>query len=375
MDHPPARRGLHRSTLPWYIVPAVAFVCSGFVVHPDSTEARRVTSEETAAQPFYSGVFLGDDATRPDRIESALREFEKKAAHRPALIKTFYRLDDDFSARGWAGQVMRRIARSGSTNYVALDLRWRGAPASGLLSALAAGSADAELRRVARQLRDIGGPVLVEPAWEMNGNWSYPWQGALNGEDRNAPERFVTAWQHVVDVFRAEGALNLRWVFSPNIGNPAAGAGVGPTHWNWYGNYYPGDGYVDYVGAHGFNAPSLWGAPYQAFSTLFDGSAADRLLSDLADRYPSKPIIIGEFASEETPGHSKADWIRDAYEFLQAHPRVVGAIWFDMKKETDWHLDSSPGALAAYREAMSRPRVRSSFADVSDAASRRLAAR
>lgn len=376
MDQPPARRGLHRSTLPWYVVPAVALWCNGFVMPGDSSEAKtRVSSETTETQPFYSGVFLGDDATHPDRIEDALRDFARNVEHRPALVKTFYRLDDDFSERGWAGQVVRRIARIGSTNYVALDLRWRGAPSSALLDALASGGADRELRRVARQLRDLGGVVFVEPAWEMNGNWSYPWQGALNGEGRDAPARFIAAWRHVVDVFRDEGAANLRWVFSPNVGNPAVGAGAGPTHWNWYGHYYPGDEYVDYVGAHGFNAPSLWGAPYQEFAALFDGSAADHIVSDLAARYPTKPIIIGEFASEETPGRSKGEWIREAYEFLQSHPRVVGAIWFNMNKETDWRLNSSPGALQAYRKAMRQPRVRSTFADPPGQPGTRLAAR
>jgi endoglucanase len=356
----PRPRGIDRSTLPWYAVPATALLLFSGFTDPDSTKvmtAPTTASSAAEAMPFFSGAFLGDDANRPDRIEKAMRAWERKTESRAALIKTFYRLDDDFSSTGWAGQVLRRIAKAGAANYVALDLRWRRGPEQDLLDALADGRADRELRRVARHIREVAGTVLLEPGWEMNGNWSYPWQGAAIGQD--APLRFVAAWRRLVDVFRAEGAHNVRFVFSPNVGNPVAHA-QGEAHWNWYANYYPGDAWVDYVGAHGFNAPSVWGAPYQDFAALFDGASADRMLSDLAARY-AKPIIIGEFASEEAPGRDKGEWIRAAYAFLLSHPRVVGAVWFDMAKEADWRIDSSDSALSAFREAMQGGRVRTEF--------------
>lgn len=357
------RRRVDRRTLPWYVMPALGLVFAGFTPHPDSTRNERttVTTRDAAATPFFGGVFLGDAATHPERIEHALRAHERKIGSRPALVKTFFRLDDDFGGSGWAGQVLRRIARTGSTNYTALDLRWRGAPARALLDALAAGEGDAELRRVARGLRSIDGVILIEPAWEMNGDWAYPWQGAANGGEPDVPARFAAAWRHVVELFRAEGASNVRWVFSPNVGNPIAKRALGERHWNWYAHYYPGDAWVDYVGAHGFNGPSVWGGSYQDFATLFDGPGADRMLSDLALRFPDKPIIIGEFATEEVSGRDKGAWIREAYALLHAHPQIVGAVWFDMDKEADWQVDSSPSALAAYRDAMRNPRVRPAF--------------
>lgn len=315
------------------------------------------TDTTSLMRPFHHGVFLGDEATTPERVAVAIDEYATLVGVRPTLVKSFFRLDADFGRSGWAGRVVRQIERAGAANYVALDLTWPGAPAKGLLEAIAAGDADGRLRRIAKRLAELEGEVFVEPAWEMNGDWSYGWQGAANGADPEAPARFVAAWRRVVEVFRAEGATRIRWVFSPNIGNPVAGDGAGADHWNWYGHYYPGDAWVDYVGAHGFHAPDLWGGAYADFATLFDGASADHLLSDLSGRFPHKPILIGEFAAEETAGRDKGEWIADAFQRLHAHPNVVGSVWFHMSKEADWRVDSSTSALLAYRDAMLHPRI------------------
>jgi endoglucanase len=326
----------------------------------DSTRMR-----SAAATPFFAGAFLGDDRSTPAAIAAAIEDFAGLTGGRPALIKTFLRLGDDFSAAGWPGRVARNIHDGGATNFIALDLDVR-AHDGNLLEALAAGEADRDIRATARGLAGIDGVVLVELGWEMNGDWGYAWQGAVNGGDREAPGRFAAAWRRIVDLFRAEGADNVRWVFSPNTGNPVGGDAAGEEHWNWYGNYYPGDAYVDYVGVHGFNGPSVWGGPDRPFEKLFDGPEMGAMLSDLERRF-AKPIIIGEFATQESGDGSKATWIEQAYRDMLENPSVVGAVWFHMDKEADWRVDSSDAALRAYRRAVSAPRVSEAFADVSAA--------
>jgi len=324
----------------------------------DSTRAR-----EAAATPFFAGAFLGDARSTPERIAGAIEDFARLTGGRPTLVKTFLRLGDDFSSRGWPGRVVRQIEETGATNFIALDLGGLDHGSEGLLAALLAGAGDRALQDAARGLREVDGAVLLELAWEMNGDWGYAWQGAANGGDAAAPRRFVAAWRRIVEVFRAEGAHNVRFVFSPNTGNPIAGAGADESHWNWYGHYYPGDAYVDYVGAHGFNGPSVWGGPDRGFGRLFDGREMGGMLSDLERRF-DKPIIIGEFATQETGGRAKAAWIDGAYRAMMENPAVVGAVWFHMDKEADWRVDSSPAALEAYRQAVSAPRVSGSYADV-----------
>jgi endoglucanase len=318
---------------------------------------------EPVPQAFFNGAYLGDAVSNPQQIGAAIRDFGQMVGKQPALVKTFHPVSCDFTAQGWCGQVLRQVAQAGATNYVALDLRWEGAPRTGLLEAILAGRADAEFTRIGRGLATVPGTVLLEPAWEMNGDWQYLWQGVANGSDHTAPQKYAAAWRHIVDLVRAQGASNVRWVFNPNVGNPLTNAATGASHWNWYANYYPGDAYVDFVGAHGFNAPRVWGGAWKEFDDMVDGAAADHMLSDLASRYPGKPVIIGEFATDEGSGDAKARWIRAAFQHMRSHPAVVGAVWFHMDKEADWRVNSSAAALQAYRDALADPMIRTAYAD------------
>ena len=370
-----ARRGRAAFLLP--LVTLAMAACSGDSPTASAPEVAPVApgSAQSSDRPFFGGAYLGDALSTPDKIAGAIRDFGKVTGKQPALVKTYHDLTCDFSATGWCGRVLREVGSTGATSYLALDVRWAGGPRTGVLDPIIAGRADAELARVARQIASVGSVVLVEPAWEMNGNWDYAWQGALNGSDRSAPARYQQAWRHIVDVFRREGASNVRWVFNPNVGNPLTNQATGSSHWNWYANYYPGNEYVDYVGAHGFNAPKLWGGQWNSPAAMFDGPSADHMLSDLAQRYPGKPIIIGEFASVEGSGDAKARWIRDAYATLRSNPNVVGAVWFNMDKETDWRIDSTPASLAAFRDAMSDTSIKVAFNESAAPRNAQLASR
>jgi endoglucanase len=368
-----------RRTLPGALACALLAAlaaCSDMATSPtgtttDAVDAKKKTPtpapDTTPARSFYQGAYLGDANSTPERIAAAIREFGQATGKQPSLVKTFHSLNCDFTATGWCGQVLRQAASTGATNYVALDLKWTGAPTTGLLDAINAGQADARITAVAQGIKSVGSLVLLEPGWEMNGNWSYAWQGVANGND---PARFAAAWRRIAGLFRQAGASNVRWVFNPNVGNSMTHTASGSSNWNWYANYYPGDAYVDYVGAHGFNGPTVWNTSWQDFGTMMDGTAADRMLSDLAARYPTKPIIIGEFATQEGAAGQKAAWITDAYARMRANPRVVGAVWFNANKEADWRVESSPAALQAFQAAMAQPGVQVAFVPVAPSGTR-----
>lgn len=335
------------------------------------TDTASVPKPDTStARSFYQGAYLGSTASTPENIAAAIRSFGQMTGRQPSLVKTFHSLNCDFTSSGWCGQVLRQAASTGATNYVALDLKWTGAPAAGLLDAINAGQADARITAVAQGIKSVGSLVLLEPGWEMNGNWDFAWQGVLNGGDAGAPAKFAAAWRRIVGIFRQVGASNVRWVFNPNVGNSMTHTASGSANWNWYGYYYPGDAYVDYVGAHAFNGPTVWNTSWQDFTTMTDGTAADRMLSDLAARYPTKPIIIGEFATQEGASGQKAQWITDAYARMRANPRVVGAVWFNANKEADWRVESSTSSLQAFQAAMAQPGVQTAFAPVAPSGDR-----
>ncbi len=199
------------------------------------------------------------------------------------------------------------------------------------LAEIAAGNLDSELRRAAREAKAMPfGEILIRFGHEMNGNW-YGWSGD--------PGDFVAAWRHVVSVFRAEGATNVRWVWSANVDN-----GSYP-----FKAYFPGDEWVDYTGLDGYN----WGTAgvgvnrWESLSQVFSSSYAQ--LTQLS----SKPVIITEVSSSEIGG-DKAAWIREGFlkTIPQSFPRVNAVVWFDRNQEEDWRIDSSASSLAAYREVV-----------------------
>lgn len=206
------------------------------------------------------------------------------------------------------------------------------------LKTITAGKHDAYIREWAREAAAWGRPMYLRFAHEMNGDW-YPWCPGANG---NSEPEYVAAWRHVRDMFRREGATNIRWVWSPNVVYP----GSTPIE-----ELYPGDKYVDWMGLDGYN----WGTtrPWSSWNTLAEvfGPSYDTLAS-----ITSKPIMIAETASAEMGGE-KATWIKNGMleDVPSRLPRVRAVIWFQEGKEADWRVDSSAGSLAAYREAAAAP--------------------
>jgi hypothetical protein len=202
---------------------------------------------------------------------------------------------------------------------------------------IAAGAYDPYIRRAAREAAAFGRPLLIRLAHEMNGSWS-SWGAWVND---NTPTDYVAMWRHVVSIFRAEGATNVRWVWSPNV----YGAGLSPASGSAlpFQPFYPGDNWVDFVGLDGYNWGALHRSGWSNFASVFGSSY--NALTKLTD----KPVMITETASTEDGGN-KAAWIRAIPSVLQSRmPRVCALIWFDREKETDWQIASSPASEAAFR--------------------------
>ena len=191
-----------------------------------------------------------------------------------------------------------------------------------------------------------GRPIMLRFGHEMNGNW-YGWSGAKNGSSLSAATQFVATWQYVRDRFTRAGATNVTWAWCVNAES------VPNETWNAIENYYPGDAYVDWTCADGYNwgtsqtiANAGWTSHWQTFDEVF--ATAYQRITALA---PSKPFMIGEFASSELGGN-KAQWISDvASRMHAAYPQLKAFIWFNMNKETDWRVESSTASLNAFKSA------------------------
>jgi beta-mannanase len=196
------------------------------------------------------------------------------------------------------------------------------------------GRFDAYIRRWAQDSQAWGHPYFLRFAHEMNGNWN-PWSEQVNG---NRPGQYVLAWKHVHDIFKAQGATNVTWVWSPNVEYAGSIA---------LRELYPGDDYVDWVGMDGYNWGTVSSHSWQSFSQVFEQTYHDILA------LTSRPLMVAETASTELAGN-KASWISDAFakQIPDNFPRIKAVIWFNENKETDWRIESSTAAQAAFTHAV-----------------------
>jgi beta-mannanase len=192
--------------------------------------------------------------------------------------------------------------------------------------------------------------MLVDFAPEMNGNW-FPWSGAFNGGERSGPATYREAYRHVVDVFRGEGAQNVGFAFHANVRSAPA------EPWNDMAAYYPGDGYVDWIGI------SAYGGVFPGYDWEPLSRALDEAYPKLAAMSATKPMAVLETGVIEEQGKDKAAWIRAAYRALRSgrYPRVKAAVWWHERwtnaddRVSDVRIDSDAAATSAYRRAVASP--------------------
>lgn len=207
------------------------------------------------------------------------------------------------------------------------------------LRRIVSGDHDDYIRQWGRDLEQFGHVVWLRFAHEMN-HHVYPWCVGVNG---NTARLYVRAWRRVVRLIRAEGATNVRFVWSPNVPSPGS-----PS----LKACYPGDRYVDLVGMDGYNAGSAadWGG-WLSFTQVF-GPLYRRLR-----RISSRPVIVAETGCAEEGG-DKARWIESAFsrELPERFPAVIAVVWFNEQREANWRLDSSRAALHAARTTFTSAR-------------------
>ena len=203
------------------------------------------------------------------------------------------------------------------------------------LASIEAGEHDAYIRGWARAARAAGVPLVLRFAHEQSTEpgtrpW-YPWQGD--------PEGYRGAYRHVVELFRAENARNVQFLWSAMWLN------------QWAAQYYPGSDVVDMVGTtvlnHGTAATADW-ARWRTFDELFQGQYEAALQW-------GKPILVTELATAEQGGN-KADWLRACLVSLRSgYPLVRGLLLLEVPSDREyptinWSVASSPQSLATFRE-------------------------
>ena len=310
-----------------------------------SAPSMPLAAKVVPAAGAYLGVYAPD---APFNI-LPLSEYDSKAGRKAGIVMWYqpwvvgnrYLFDEGACAEIWReGKVPMITWEPWDPGQHAHLLTHPAVQPTFTLAAIDAGKFDGYIRSWAHAIRDIGGPVMLRPMHEMNGNW-YPWAGTANG---NKPAEFVVAWRRIHDIFRDAGATNVTWVWSINTESVPAE----PS--NSYAAYYPGASYVDWTAISGFN----WGrtrpnSTWRSFTSIYSAPLA--YLKSIG-----KPICIAEFGSVEQGG-DKAAWLTDAYKRIQAVPQVKAVIYYDaFDQQTagaqDWRIDTSAASLAAFKRAI-----------------------
>lgn len=190
------------------------------------------------------------------------------------------------------------------------------------------GSQDAWIGQRADAFKAFGSPIYVTLHHEPENDLA----------QYGSQAEFVAAFRHIVDVFRAHGVSNvgfvwtmMAWSFDSRSGETIA-------------NWYPGDNWVDFVGADGYNwYPGRAGTSWTMFGTVFDQVNAFAVSH-------GKPWMVVEYGSQEDPADAgrKGDWFLDLLNTVQAWPSLMGLIYFDTTKLYPWDIDSSPSSVAGY---------------------------
>ncbi len=157
-----------------------------------------------------------------------------------------------------------------------------------------------EMLAQARQLRGFGAKVYVTFNHEPEAHTS---AGMGTAAD------FVAAWRKVITVYREHGVKNAEFVWTMTAW------GFKRTDQNAARHYYPGDAYVDHIGADGYN----W---YNCRTNDGRWTEMEEILSghrQFGVTHPGKGLMLMEWSSVEDPAvpGRKAAWFRDVTELFK----------------------------------------------------------
>jgi len=164
-----------------------------------------------------------------------------------------------------------------------------------------------------------------------------------------SPEDFVEAWRRFATMLdEAAPEIETVWVLTGfNLDKPIAD------------EFWPGDEYVDFIGADAFNwygcrgVPEAWRSPAEVIAPLLK----------FATKHPDKRLVLAELGSDEDaedPGR-KAAWFDELATLLTSndYAQLDTVVFFhndhDDDSTCDWWLDSSDASADAFERLAALP--------------------
>jgi hypothetical protein len=317
----------------------------------------------------YTGAYMNFGDTEDDVTLEAIEDFEEQAGKHQAIIA----FSSFWGEQRFPADALQVIRTHGSAPLIFWspwdrpyeeELVEAHGPDKYSLTNILAGKCDAYIDRWADGARDFRDPIFVSLCNEMNGDW-FPWSAKYYGGGTPiagtdpiryvGPEFFKRTYRYIIDRVRARGARNVLWIFHVNnFSEPY-------EPWNTFAQFYPGREYVDWLGM------SVYGQlfPEETKWNLFE-EMMHKPYDELCRLDPDKPVMVTEWGAGEFPAMGdKGVWIADAFARMEhQYTRVRAAVYWHERWQnsrtynylySNLKIDSSPGALAAYRQNVALP--------------------
>ena len=286
---------------------------------PQAVAAGRPPGPMVPSGGFYVGAYTKHiDGYGQQRAREAMGDLESRLGQRLHINHHFYSWAEVFPS--W------RETWDLENDRIPM-ISWNGENTD----SIARGDWDGMIAARAQAVAMMNTPVFIRWFWEMDGNKKQHYI--------SSPPSYQKAWRHIHDMFQQAGATNAIWVWCPNASAFEDGKAL---------PYYPGPAYVDWVCGDGYNfAPNRAGDKWESFAEVYGSfySHATRL---------GKPLMVGEFGVLERKPGEKEQWLRQAHDWIAAHPAIAAAVYFNADSTTngvyyDWRVDTSPSAFEGFR--------------------------
>jgi hypothetical protein len=240
-------------------------------------------------------------------------------------------------------------------------------------ASIARGDLDGYILQRAADVRAYGDPLFLRLHWEMNHDF-FPW--AVYGPDGtvrpgNTHADFRASWRRAVILFRGgtRTAVNAALAAAGLPGLTTGDASVPATTnvaWAWVPGsdgaqagddihaYWPGDGYVDWVGVDWYPQSTGDAGLHQARAAAPGGpNELYRRYSALAEA-AGKPFVIGEWG---VFGQDRPAWVSDMFAWLAERPMAKAQLYFNIDaSDANSRLQDFPQSAAAFRAGIAGSR-------------------
>jgi hypothetical protein len=149
---------------------------------------------------------------------------------------------------------------------------------------------------------------------------------------------FIAAWRHVRTIFDQQGARNIEWTWQMT----AYAFRVKPSSEQYAAKWYPGDAWVDNVGADAYNWISCGATGRGQYNSM--AALGDPVIAFA--RAHGKKASFPEFASHANA--QRPQWLADAHRYFVANKDILTAAFYfnrpptmAMNDDCKWGLSST----------------------------------